>query len=86
MAPGKSSLNSSYEGERGISLKSRQGNRALRCFEGGISRSFSSWGRKPWVPYTCDSDFRELLMVPMGSQEDCGVGRGLSGLHWGGCN
>ena len=22
-------------------------------------------------------------MVPMGSQEYCGVGRGLSGLHWG---
>ena len=43
--------------------------------EGGILRSFSSWGRKPWVPLTCDSDLRELLMVPMGGQEYCGVGR-----------
>ena len=25
-------------------------------------------------------------MVPMGSQEYCGVGRGLSGLHWCRCN
>ena len=32
----------------------------------------------------CDCDLSELLMVPVGSQEYCGVGRGLSGLHWGG--
>ena len=25
-------------------------------------------------------------MVPMGSQEYCGVGRGLLGFHWGWCN
>ena len=25
-------------------------------------------------------------MVPMESQEHCGVGRGLSGFHWGRCN
>ena len=25
-------------------------------------------------------------MVPKGSQEYCGDGRGLSGLHWGRCN
>ena len=25
-------------------------------------------------------------MVPMGRQEYCRVGRGLSGLHWGRCN
>ena len=86
VAPGKSSLHLSYEGECGISLESRQGNQASRRFEGGISRSFSSWGRKPWVPYTCDGDFRELLMVPMESQEYCGLGRGLLGLHWGGCS
>ena len=37
---------------------------------------------KPWVPSTCDGDLTELLRVPMGSQEYCGVGMGLSGLHW----
>ena len=86
VAPGKSSLHSTCEGERGIVLESWQGNRASICVEGGISRSFLSCSRKPWVPSTCDSDLRELLMVPMGSQEYCGVGRGLLGLHWGRCN
>ena len=37
--------------------------------------------QEPWVPSTCDGDLRELLRVPMGSQEYCGLGRGLSGLH-----
>ena len=74
-SPGKSSVHSICEGERGVALESRQGNWASRRVEGGISRSFSSCGRKPWVPLTCDSDLRELLMVPMGGQEYCGVGR-----------
>ena len=69
-------------GERGIALESRQGNRASRRIEGGILRYFSSCGRKPWVSSTCDGDLREVLRVPMGSQEYCGVGKGLSGLHW----
>ena len=59
-----------------------KGNRASRCFEGGISRYLLSCGKKPCVPSTCDNQFRELLRVPMGSQEYCGVGRGLSVLHW----
>ena len=84
--PGKSSLHSSCEEESGIALESRQGNRASRCIEGGISRSFSSCSRKPRFPSICDGDLRELLMVPMGSQVYCGVGRGLSGLHWGRCS
>ena len=82
LAPGKSSLHSSCEGECGIALESQQGNRASRHVDRGISRSFSSYCSKPWVPSTCDGDFRELLRVPMGNQEYCGVGRGLSGLHW----
>ena len=80
MAPGKSSLHLSCEGERGIALDSLQGNPASRRVEGGILRSFSICSRKPWVPSTCDGDFRELFRVPMGRQEYCGVGRGLSGL------
>ena len=31
-------------------------------------------------------NLRELLRVPMESQEYCGVGRGLSGHHWVWCN
>ena len=86
VAPGKSSLHLSCKGESSIALESRQGNWASRCVEGGISRSFSSCGRKPRVPSTCDNDLRELLRVPMGNQEYCGVGMGLSGLHWVRCN
>ena len=86
MAPGKSSLHYSCEGERSIALESRQGNGASRLIEGGISRSFSSCGRKPWAPSTCDSDLRELLMMPMGCQEYCGVGSGLWRLQWDLCN
>ena len=77
MAPGKSSLHSSCEVERGIALESRLGNWASRRIEGGILTSFSSYGRN-LVPSTCDGDLRELLMVPMGSQGYSGVGRGLS--------
>ena len=68
VAPGKSSLLSSFKGERGIAVESRQGFQASRRIEGGILRSFSSCSRKPWVPWTCDGNLRWLLMVPMGSQ------------------
>ena len=47
VAPGKSGLHSNYEGQCSIAFESQQGNRASRRVEGGISRSFSSWGRKP---------------------------------------
>ena len=77
VAPGKSSLHSTCEGERGIVLESWQGNRASRCVEGGISRSFWSCSRKPWLPLTYDSDLRELLRVFKVNQEYCGV-RGAS--------
>ena len=86
VAPGQSSLHSRCEGECGIVFESRQGNRASKHVEAGILRSFSNCSRKPWVPSTCDSDLREFLMVPMGSHEYCGVGRGLSRLHWVWCN
>ena len=38
--------------------------------------------RKPWVPSTSAGDLMRLLMVPLRNQGYCGVGRGLSGLHW----
>ena len=45
-----------------------------------------SCSRKPWVPSACDGDLRDFLRVPMRTQGYCGVGRGLSGLHWVWCN
>ena len=84
--PRKSSLHSGFKGDRDIALESRQGNQASRRIEGGISRSFSSCGRKPWLSSTCEGDLRELLIVLIGSQEYCGLGRGLSGLHWVWCS
>ena len=83
---GKLNLHSSCEGECGSALESQQGNQASIHVEGGISRSFSSCGRKLWVPSSCDGDLRELLMVPMGSQESFRVVRGLLGFLWGQCN
>ena len=82
MAPGKSSLHSGCDGEQGNSLESWQQNQASRRIEGGISKSFSTCGWRPWVPSICDGDLRDLLMVPMGSQEYYGVRKILSGLHW----
>ena len=38
------------------------------------------------MPSACASDLSELLRVPMRSQGYCGVGRGLSRLHWVWCN
>ena len=62
------------------------GYQASRHVKEGLLRSFSECSRKPWVHSTCASDRRELLRVPLRSQGYCGVGRGLSGLHWVWCN
>ena len=86
MAPGKSGLHVCGEGVCVIAIESWKQNRASRRVEEGLSRSFSGCGRKPWVPSTCAGDLRELLRVPLRSQGYCGVGRGLSGLHWVWCN
>ena len=69
-----------------MTLDSWQGNRTSSRVEGGISRSFLNCCRKTRVPLTCYGDLRELLRVPMGSQEYCVVVRGLSGLHLLWCN
>ena len=49
--------------------------------EKGLSKSFSGYFRKLWVPSTCASDLRQLLREPLRIQGYCGVGRGLSGHH-----
>ena len=79
-------VQSSFElrGEPGIALESRYGNRASRHVEGGISRSFLSCGRKPWVPSNCNGDLRELssclpegrktVNLGMASRDSTGVG------------
>ena len=51
VASGKSSLLSSCEWEHGIALESWQGNRASRCIEGGISRSF--WSKLWFFQESC---------------------------------
>ena len=61
MAPGKFTLHSSCEEEHGIALELWRGNRASRWVEGGISRSFWSCSRKPWLHSTCDNDLRDLF-------------------------
>ena len=43
--PGKSGLRARGEGERVMALESREGTRAMRRVEEGLSRSFS-WGRR----------------------------------------
>ena len=86
MAPGKSGLHARVEGERVIVLESWKRSRASSGIEEGLSRSFSGCGRKFWVPSTCFSDLRELLMVPLRNQGFCGFRRGVSELHWVLCN
>ena len=63
MSIGRSSVHSSSEGECGNALKSRQGNRASRCGEGGISRSISRWEGNPGFP--------GLVTVTSGSFSGC---------------
>ena len=82
VALGKYIPHSSCERERGIALESQHGNPAqdvLKRESQCLSR-FAA-GNRGFLS-TCDGDLRELLRVPMGSQEYCGVGMGLSGLHW----
>ena len=62
------------------------GESGLKTHQRRTVQSFSGCGRKPWVPSTCASDIKELLRVLMRSRGYCGVGRGLSGLHWVWCN
>ena len=50
-APGKSGVHAHGEGERVIALESREGTRAMRRVEEGLSRSFSGGGVKLKLQY-----------------------------------
>ena len=64
-APGKSGLHAHGEGERVLALESREGTRASRRFEEGLSRSFMGGGGKPSCPSPSAGDLRELPRVPL---------------------
>ena len=64
-APGKSDLHACGDGERVIALESREGTRASRRIEEGLSRSFLGCGRKTSFPSTSAGDLRELPRVPL---------------------
>ena len=74
VAPGKTGLHAGGEGERVKALESREGTRASRRVEEGLSRSFSGCGRKHSFPSTSAGDLRGLPRVPLRGQGYCGVG------------
>ena len=73
-APGKSGLHARGEGERVLALESREGTRASRRVEEGLSRSLSGGGGKPSFPSCSDGDLRELPRVPLRGEGSCGGG------------
>ena len=73
-APGKSGLHAHGEGERVLALESREGTRASRRVEEGLSMSFSGCNGKPSFPPTSAGDLRELPRVPLRGETRCGVG------------
>ena len=77
-APGKSGLHARGEGERVMALESREGTRASRCVEEGLSRSLSGGGGKPSFPSPSAGDLRELPRVPLRGEGSCVVG----GASW----
>ena len=73
-APGKSGLHARGEGERVLALESREGTRASRRLEEGLSRSLSGGGGKPSCPSPSAGDLRELPRVPLRGGGSCGGG------------
>ena len=74
VVPGKSGLRARGEGERVMALESREGTRAMRRVEEGLSRSFSGGGGKHSFPSPSAGDLRELPRVPLRGEASCGVG------------
>ena len=62
------------EGERVMALETREGTRASRRIEEGLSRSFSGGGGKPSFPSPSAGDLRELPRVPLRGEGSCGGG------------
>ena len=71
---GKSGLPARGEGQGVLALKSREGTRASRRVEEGLSRFFSGSGWKPSFPSHSAGDLRELPRVPLIGEGSCGVG------------
>ena len=62
---GESGLHARGEGERVLALESREGTRASRRVEEGLSRSLLGGGGKPSFPSPSAGDLRELARVPL---------------------
>ena len=62
------------DGDRVMALESREGTRASRRVEEGLSRSFSGGGGKPSCPSPSAGDLRELPRVPLRGEGSCGGG------------
>ena len=79
-APGKSGLHAPGVGERVLALESREGTRASRRVEEGLSRSFSGGGGNPRFPRLLPGTLGNF----QGASERRGIlrnWRGLSGLQ-----
>ena len=59
------------DGDRVMALESREGTRASRRVEEGLSRSFSGGGGKHSFPSPSAGDFRELPRVPLRGEGSC---------------
>ena len=57
-----------------MALESREGTRASRRIEEGLSTSLSGGGWKPSFPSPSAGDLRELPRVPLRGEGSCGVG------------
>ena len=79
-ASAKSGLLARSEEERVLALESREGTRASRRVEEGLSRSFSGCGGKKSFPSTSAGDLRELPRVSLRVEGYCGVGGASLGL------
>ena len=62
------------DGDRVMALESREGTRASRRLEEGLSRSSSGGGGKPSCPSPSAGDLRELPRVPLRGEGSCGGG------------
>ena len=67
-----------------MALESRDGTRASRHVEEGLSRSFSGGGGKPSFPSPSAVDLRDLPRVPLRGEGSCGGGGAPRESSWSG--